>query len=304
MRRRAFFGYSFVGFAAGILTACSSTISPENIQASAAKEPEAIRFAVTDVKGLEELQRDYGPFRQALEAATGRKVEFFPVADRTAAVVAFEADQVDLVFTGPAEYVILRNRTNAVPVIAVTRPNYYSVIAVRVDSGLGSLEQLKGKQLAMTDIGSTSGHLGPSKILADAGLDPQSDLKVLMLGKTGLQALKNGDVDAWGGSAIDYERFLDAEKIKPDQFPIIAKGQPLPSDVIIASSKLSPETVENLRQQMVQGQDKLLEAITAVSANKKFRGGKLVPVKDEDYESMRQAYRAIGVNDFSQFVGN
>ena len=39
-----------------------------------------------------------------------------------------------MVFSGPSEYLVLKARANALPVIAVTRPDYYTVFLVRADS--------------------------------------------------------------------------------------------------------------------------------------------------------------------------
>jgi phosphonate transport system substrate-binding protein len=47
---------------------------------------ESVRLAVTDIVGLEELQREFGACRGLLSEATGFDVEFFPVSNRTAAV--------------------------------------------------------------------------------------------------------------------------------------------------------------------------------------------------------------------------
>ena len=58
-----------------------------------------------------------GPFKDAFEAASGLKVEFFPVSGRTVAVEAMAADQVDFVLTGPAEYVVFNARLDAQPVV-------------------------------------------------------------------------------------------------------------------------------------------------------------------------------------------
>lgn len=301
MKRRNFLTYSVL-FLAGCAasTTQSQGGSGDN---SAASQPETLRLAVTDVQGLEELQRDYGAFRGELEATLGRKVEFFPVADRAAAAVALQSEQVDIVFTGPAEYVVINARTEAVPFLAITRPNYFAAIAVRADSGITSAEQLKGQKLSMSDIGSTSGHLGPAKILVDQGLDPQQDLEVLMLGDGELQALKNGDVVAWGGSYIDYERFLEAEGAQESDYPIILRGEMLPSDVMVASKTLDPALVEEIRDKMLANQEALVAAITSVDANEKFVGSELVPVDDSDYDPVREAYRAIGVDEFTEFVG-
>jgi len=299
MKRRNFLTYSLLFAGSVAIAACTGTQ-----EETSDRRPDTIRFAVTDVQGLEELQRDYESFRAALEAATGKTFEFFPVADRTAAAVALQSDQVDIVFTGPAEYVVIQARTQAVPLVAITRPNYKSVIAVHADSGLTDLNQLKGKTIALSDLGSTSGHLGPVKILVDGGLNPDADLEVLLLGDTDIQAFKNREADAWGGSFVDYERFLEAEGLKAEDFPIIQEGAMLPNDVLVASSTLAPDYLEELTQQLTQNQDALVAGLVAVEANRKFQGSKIVAVKDSDYDMVREAYRAIGVTEFTEFVGD
>jgi hypothetical protein len=76
---------------------------------------ESVRFAVTDIVGLEELHTEYGAFQKVLSAATGLDIRFFPVSNRTAAVEALKSRKIDLVLTGPAEYIIFQTRTNAYP---------------------------------------------------------------------------------------------------------------------------------------------------------------------------------------------
>jgi phosphonate transport system substrate-binding protein len=75
----------------------SSFLAFSILSAFPAVAQETIRFAVTDIDGLEALQREMGPFKDAFEAASGLKVEFFPVSGRTVAVEAMAADQVDFV---------------------------------------------------------------------------------------------------------------------------------------------------------------------------------------------------------------
>ncbi len=79
---------------------------------SPAQTAETIHLAVTDISGMKGLQREFGPFKAALEEVTGLKVDFFGVNSRTAAVEAMRAKQVDFVLTGPAEYVVFRSRTD------------------------------------------------------------------------------------------------------------------------------------------------------------------------------------------------
>ena len=80
---------------------------------------EPVRFAVTDIEGLEALQQEFSAFEKALEDTTGLDIELFPVSSRTSAVESMNQSKVDLVLTGPAEYVVMKELTNAEIVIVI-----------------------------------------------------------------------------------------------------------------------------------------------------------------------------------------
>ncbi|HEY9852416.1 MAG TPA: phosphate/phosphite/phosphonate ABC transporter substrate-binding protein [Leptolyngbyaceae cyanobacterium] len=295
MKRRQLIGYSFL-----LVTGCTVATSypqgkPSN--SSLGNLPDKIRFTVTEVSSLAQLQRDYEAFRTALEEVLEKKVEFVPVESYIAAAAALQLDQLDFVLTGPSEYVVIRARTNAVPAIGITRPNYYTIICVSANSKINSLADLKGKKIALWKVGSTSGYLGPTKILIDGKLDPKSDLQVLMLGNQGLPALKKGEVDAWGGSAIKYEKFLHDEGLSKRDFPAIAKGPLLPNDLFVVSSKLDSNWVKEINSRMVKHQEKLLQSLLFVEEGK-YRGSRLVSANDSDYNMIREVYKTIGQGNF------
>lgn len=125
-------------------------------------QAETWKIAVTDVEGMERLQVEWGPFKEALETATVQSFEFFAVNSRTAAAEALRAKTVDFVVSGPAEYVVINKLTEARPIVGLGRPDNFCAIVVRADSGYNSVADLKGKKIAMSDIGSTSGHLCPT----------------------------------------------------------------------------------------------------------------------------------------------
>jgi phosphonate transport system substrate-binding protein len=291
MKRRHFVGLSLL-----LVASCSTTVNQSNRTSSnlAINEPETLEFAVTDVQGAEDLQQNYQTFGTVLGEVLEKKIELFPVDNYIAAAVALQSGQLKLALTGPSEYVIMRARTNAVPIIAITRPDYHSLILVRANSKIKSAAQLKGKTIAMWEIGATGGHLGAIKILLDAGLNPQSDFKTSMLGKKGLQALKKDQVDALAIGMNRYKDLLKIDGLSTNNFRIIATGQPLPSDLFVASSSLPNTLVENIRTRLVENQDKLIEAILVGKANDKYQGAKLVPANDSDYNMIREVYKAIG----------
>ncbi|MEG4490939.1 phosphate/phosphite/phosphonate ABC transporter substrate-binding protein [Microcoleus sp. D3_18_C4] len=291
MKRRHFVGLSLL-----FVASCSTTVNQSNRTSSnlAVSEPETLEFAVTDVQGAEDLQQNYQTFRTVLGEVLEKKIELFPVDNYIAAAVALQSDQLKLALTGPSEYVIMRARTNAVPIIAITRPDYHSIILVRANSEIKSPAQLKGKTIAMWKIGATGGHLGPIKILLDAGLNPQSDFKISMLERKGLQALKQDQVDALAIGVNRYKDLLKTDGLSTNDFRIIATGQPLPSDLFVASSNLPNTLVEKIRDRLVENQDQLIEAILVGKDNDKYQGAKLVPANDSDYNMIREVYKAIG----------
>ena len=264
---------------------------------------DTIRFAVTDIDGLEELQINMGPFKDAFEAASGLKVEFFPVAGRTVAVEAMAADQVDFVLTGPAEYVVFNARLDAQPVVVWERPDYYSNLVVLDASPVQTAADLKGQKISFGDIGSTSQHLGPVTLLTEAGLGYGTDYEAVFLHRNvAVEALVAGDIGAIGLNRTHIESIT--EKFPDQTFRVIASGDALPSDLLLVSPTVSPEVVDLVRQTFIDHGAELLAAVTATEANAKFIGGGFTTdVDDADYDMVRNIFANIGVAEFQEFVG-
>lgn len=271
----------------------------------AAARASEMRLAVTDVVGLENLQREWGPFQKALKETSGIDFRFFPVPNRTAAVEALNSKRVDVVLTGPAEYVVFRMRTNAVPVVGLTRVDYFSNIVVRADSPYNAPADLKNQKFGLGSIGSTSRHLGPMQALADHGLDPRRDVQPVHLSTSVLlEALKRGDVAAAGMNNTDFTRLRERS---PDlSFRVIARGRDLPMDLILAGPHVAAAEIETLRAAFKQHGAKLIDAILGGGdENQKFKGMHwITTIKDEDYNYIRRMYATIGQPQFSEFVGN
>lgn len=264
---------------------------------------EKIRFAVTDVDGLESLQREFGPFKEAFEKASGLKVDFFAVSGRTAAVEAMAADQVDFVLTGPAEYVVFNARLKAQPVVVWERPNYRASIVVPESSPIKTLADLKGKKVSFGEIGSTSQHLAPATILADGGLSYGKDYEAVFLKlNVAAEALLRNDIAAIGMNQTHLER---VRKAFPNQkFRTLGDGANLPNDLIVVSSKVKPEVVAKFRSAFRDHGETLLAAVTTTKENAKFVGGKFLwDVQDKDYDLVRRMFVNVGVREFSKFIG-
>ena len=269
-----------------------------------ASAAETVRFAVTDIEGLETLQQEFGAFRDTLEEVTGFEVEFFPVNSRTAAVEALTSDQVDFVLTGPAEYVVMKQLTEAKIVVAWQRPDYYAQVVVLADGPIDDVQELKGKTVAFGSVGSTSQHLGPAQALADLGLKYGTDYEAQIIGRNvAVEALINGDIAAIGMNA---GHLRSAREAYPEvAFTVLARGRDLPNDVLVARADLSEEVFNTMRDAFVKEGKKLMASVITDGDNRKYEGGFFITsVDDTSYDYVRSMYRTIGVDSFDAFVGN
>ena len=274
---------------------------PVNVMAEKAK----LRLAVTDIEGLEMLQREFGAFRDILEEKLDMEVIFYPVPNRTAAVEAVKSKNIDFVLTGPAEYVVFKQLTDSTPVIAFSRPDYYCSVVVLADSGINSIDDLRGKKVAIGSVGSTSKHLAPMQILADNGLDPLKDVEILHTSvDLGWQALKRGDVTAWGMTTDKFLKLRKQDKdLEPGAFKVIARGPDLPNDVLLAAPHVDAKLITKVEKTFIENSGELVGAILTGEDNKKYKGMKFIPtVADADYNYVRSMYITIGYPKFASFV--
>ncbi|MEN0088492.1 MAG: PhnD/SsuA/transferrin family substrate-binding protein [Pseudomonadota bacterium] len=263
------------------------------------------KLAVTDVEGMERLQLEWGPFKDAMEAATGDTFEFFAVNSRTAAAEALRGETVDFVVSGPAEYVVINKLTDATPIIGLGRPDYHCAIITRADSGINTVDDLKGKKVAFGDIGSTSNMLCPMQVLADYGLDPVNDIEKTHTERNiAHEALKNGDVDAIGSNANSWLNVRAKETDLPyGFFKMIARSGDLPNDMIMVGAHVPAEAAERVKNAILENKEQVIAGITAHEENDKYVGMDLVAIEDSAYDYVRSMYTNAGFPQFDNFIG-
>ena len=293
---KSFFSKTKV-LAIGVLASSAMSVS--------AVAQEIINFAVTELEGLEQLQTEFGAFKDKLNEKTGLNIKFYPVPNRTAAVEAMKNKKIDLVLTGPAEYVIFKSMTDAKTLVGFSRPDYFGEIVVMADGPIQDLKQLKNKKVAMGGVGSTSKHLAPMQMMKDAGLNPLRDIKPFHTTiKVGWEALKRGDVAAFATTNDKLLKLRAKEKqFQPGAFRVIARSRDLPNDIVLYRKGLDKNTVNKIKTALTNHSDEMISAILTGEDNKKYTGMKFLPnTKDSDYDYVRSMYKTIGVNRFNKFM--
>ncbi|MGF1502907.1 MAG: PhnD/SsuA/transferrin family substrate-binding protein [Paracoccaceae bacterium] len=286
-----------------MIAAAFAAFAAAAAHAPAVAQDDPIRFAVTDVEGLEALNQEFGPFAAKLEELTGLEMELFPVNSRTAAVEAMRAEQVDFVLTGPAEYVVIKELADPRIVVAWQRPDYFAQVVVLADGPIKTVDDLRGQVVTFGAVGSTSQHLGPAQALADLGLT-QGDYTPQIIGRNvAVEALIRGDV---AGVGMNFGHLQRVREAFPDHaFTVVARGRDLPNDILVARNGVSDEAFEAVRTAFLEQGRELMSAVLEGNDNQKYKGGFfLASVDDSDYDYVRDMYRTIGVESFGAFVGD
>jgi phosphonate transport system substrate-binding protein len=124
------------------------------------------------------LQRVDG-YKKLIESTFMVPTKLLMASDYAGVIQAFAAGQVDLSYMSPASYAAawIESKGNIVPLTTSQEKDggisYVAVCYVRADSGITSIEQLKGKSLAWADPNSASGYLIPRSEFRAMGIDPE-----------------------------------------------------------------------------------------------------------------------------------
>jgi phosphonate transport system substrate-binding protein len=199
---------------------------------------------------------------EMLSEETGYTVIAEVGTDFAATREAMGAGQAHIGWLNTFNYV-LSNEKYGVEVGLVTErfgsTSYRGQINVRADSGIESLEDLKGKVMCWVDPNSTSGYIIPRIMLQANGIDPDADFaQTVEAGSHNnvITQVYNGDCDA--GATYDDAR-SSVEEDLPDvqeQVVILATTTDIPNDSV-AFIKDMPEEMRT----------KLIDGLLAISAS-------------------------------------
>ncbi|ACS57265.1 aliphatic sulfonate ABC transporter substrate-binding protein [Rhizobium sp. WSM1325] len=132
-----------------------------------------------------EFAKDNISIRWVQSAGSNKALEFL------------NAGSIDFGSTAGAAALIARVNGNPITSIYVYSRPEWTALVTRADSPISTVQDLKGKTIAVTR--GTDPHVFLVRALADAGLK-QSDVKLVLLQHAdGKLALLRGDVDAWAG---------------------------------------------------------------------------------------------------------
>src|SRR3984957_16327029 len=134
------------------------------------------RIGILGGENTQDRLKSYDGFQKLLEARLGVPVKLFPSADYAGVMQGIAAGQLEAAEFGASGFAGTWLDCKCVEPVIVPQEKdgstyYYSVMVARKDSGITSIEQMKGHALAWADPNSASGYLIPSASLKAAGID-------------------------------------------------------------------------------------------------------------------------------------
>jgi phosphonate transport system substrate-binding protein len=301
---RSRFAAVLVLLSALLLAACSM-VQPKVAELGSEQNPIKLAFgpsadAPKVLAASQELTR-------ALERETGLRFKLLVPTSQAAAIEGLGTTSIDIAWLSPLAYVQAHQTLGAEPLLTGLRdgsPTSAGQIIVRADSGINTLEALRGKRFAYVDQSSAFGYLYPKAAFRAAGIDVKgffaevtfagSDEKVLT-------AVYNRQVDGGatlgdalpGGPRDPRLRLQEALPGILNATRIIGRTPPSPNDAICVRTGVLPTIVDTVRDGLLR--------VSSTDVGQKalhdlYGADGVAAVTDADFEPVRQAAQALNVS--------
>ncbi len=234
------------------------------------KEEKVIKMGFVPLKNSEKLVEDLKPISDYLSERLGVKVEAFTASNYIGVVEGLGSGSVDFGIIPPFSSLLAQKQSNAKPILTskgkTGKPGYTAELYVRKDSGIKSLQDVKGKKVAFVDPSSSSGYIYPGAMLVNAGLNLDKDISYQFSGghDKSLQLLLNKDVDVIATFDGVEDRYAkDFPQAKTD-IQKLASSDMIPGVMVTTSSKMDKELQEKLEKALrdIENDPKMKEMFT------------------------------------------
>lgn len=232
------------------------------------------------------VERLNEPLRAYLERCLRMPVELVVGSNYVATGEALRCGAVDLAYLGPVTYILQSRCAGLEPFARPTHggsigPTFRAAIIVPADSPVENLAQLRGREVAMGDLVSTSGTWVPRHMLLAAGLSSETDYWRRNLGSHDAVAAAVAERRMAAGalSLSIYHRLLAEGGLNGDLVRILAESPPIPEYMWTFREGLADGLREDLRHAFVDLRDS-----AALGA---YRAEAFIPAVDADVDRVR-----------------
>ncbi len=218
-------------------------------------DPDTIIFAYTPVEDPAVYREAWADFLTYMEQVTGKKVQFFPVQSNAAQIEAMRSGRLHVAGFNTGSNPLAVNCAGFVPFTIMAGLDgsfgYEMEILTHPDSGIESVEDIKGRTLAFTSPTSNSGFKAPSALLkAEFDMIADRDFTPTFSGKhdNSILGVANRDYDAASIANSVKARMIKREVVKEEDLKVLYKSQTFPTTGYGYAYNLTPELQQKIRE--------------------------------------------------------
>ena len=218
-------------------------------------DPSTLIFAYTPVEDPAVYAEVWQGFLDHMSEVTGKQVQFFPVQSNAAQIEAMRAGRLHIAGfnTGSNPLAVACAGYRPFTMMAAEDGSYgYEMeIITYPDSGIETVEDIAGKQMAFTSETSNSGFKAPSAILkADYDMVPGEDFEPVFSGKhdNSILGVANKDYPAAAVANSVMKRMMGRDVVTEDQIVSIYTSETFPTTSYGTVNTLEPELQDSIRE--------------------------------------------------------
>lgn len=218
-------------------------------------DPDTLIFAYTPVEDPAVYVDVWADFLDHMSEVTGKDVQFFPVQSNAAQQEALRAGRLHVAGFNTGGVPIAVNCGGFRPFTIMAGEDgsfgYEMEIITRADSGIESIEDLAGRQLAFTSPTSNFGFRAPSALLnSEYGLEADEDFETAFSGShdNSILGVVNGDYEAAAIANSVANRMIDRGVVNAGDYEIIYTSETFPTTAYGIAHNLTPELQEQIQE--------------------------------------------------------
>jgi phosphonate transport system substrate-binding protein len=281
-----------------LVTALALAVAtPGGAPPASAAEP-ALHLVLTPSQKPTDLLATGDEFGRVLGRLVGVPVRVTVASDYAAVIEALRNHTADLAFVHPVGYVRASREAKATIVARNVwhgKSSFTARIYVRRDSGIRTLEQLRGRTMAFVDPTSSSGYTYPMVLLIQRGLvknrDPRTFFREVVFSgahDASMRALLNGHVDAIASFDLAREQYLK-DPAERERIVVVAETGEIPEAGIAAREGLDPALFARVRAALLQ----IKAPAYADLLKRLYEIDGFAPAEDRDYDPVRAAVELL-----------
>lgn len=252
--------------------------------------PDMLRVALLPDENASTVIKNNQPLKNYLEKSLGKKIRLVVTTDYSSMIEAMRFGRLDLAYFGPLSYTMAASKSDIEAFAGLKKhgkTTYNSVLIANKASGIHTLADIKGKQVAFGDQASTSSHLIPKKILLDAGLKAGSDYKQNFLGAHDAVAVavQNGHAQAGGLSKPIFDSLVARKIISLDKVTVLKVSKDYPEYPWAMRKDLDPTLKSKIKSAFWNLKDR--------TVLKNFKADGFGKMTDADYNIIRDLAKKL-----------